>query len=89
MGELGYTVVQTVDINSASYEQLMTVKGIGKTYAQRIIEGRPYQNTEALVKKNGIPRYAYDRIKDLIIAEQPSGKEEHKKELFLTSPMAP
>jgi DNA uptake protein ComE-like DNA-binding protein len=87
MGERDYVLVQIVDINSASYEQLKSVKGIGKTYAQRIVEGRPYQNTEALVKKGGIPRYAYERIKDQIVAGLSSGKEEHQRESFSTSPL--
>jgi len=55
-----------IDINSATPDQLKTLIGIGDIYAKRIVEGRPYQNTEELLKKKIIPEAAYDKIKDQV-----------------------
>ena len=47
-----------VNINTASMEQLMTLDGIGESYAERIIEFRekngPFQSPEDLLKVKGI-----------------------------------
>ena len=61
---------ELLDINSASKEKLMELKGIGPVYADKIIAGRPYKGKDDLVNKNVIPKTTYEGIKSLIIAKQ-------------------
>jgi competence protein ComEA len=61
---------EPIDINSASAEELQSIKGIGEVYAKKIIDGRPYKGKDELVQKKIIPKATYDRIKGQIIAKQ-------------------
>jgi len=63
-----------IDLNSATLEELTTLPGIGNAYAQRIIEGRPFEKVEDIIKVKGIGEKTFEKIKDLI-ATQPSGPE--------------
>ncbi len=61
---------QRVDINSASKEELMKLKGVTATDADRIIQGRPYKTKAHLITHNVIQMTVYSVIKDRIIARQ-------------------
>jgi hypothetical protein len=43
-----------IDINQAAIDELVTIKGIGTQLAKRIVEGRPYENMNDLVRVSGI-----------------------------------
>ena len=60
-----------IDINTASEEEMVSV-GIEKASAKKIIEARPFRNKTELVSKQLLTRTQYDRIKDSLVAKQPS-----------------
>jgi competence protein ComEA len=58
-----------IDINSATLEELIELPGIGEVIGQRVIDARPYADTEELIEKvKGIGEKKYAKIKDLIVA---------------------
>lgn len=61
--------IKPVDLNRASIEQLITLPGMSVTFAQQVIEGRPYNSKTDLLHKRILSDTLYDRIKDLIAVE--------------------
>ena len=58
-----------ININTASLEELTTLKGIGEQKAQKIIEYRkktPFNTKEQIMEVSGIGKSIYDKIKDNI-----------------------
>lgn len=57
-----------ININTASVEQLMTLKGIGESRARDIVDYRmrngSFKKTEDVMKVSGIKEAAYSKIKD-------------------------
>jgi competence protein ComEA len=62
------TKMGSMDINTASVDQLRTLPGIGDTYARRIVAGRPYTSKNQLVSKGILPRNVYDKVQQMIVA---------------------
>jgi DNA uptake protein ComE-like DNA-binding protein len=54
-----------VDVNHASEQELEELPGIGKTYAKKIIAGRPYK-TEADLLRADIPQSTIDKLRHSI-----------------------
>lgn len=61
-----------VNINTASIEELSTLKNIGEKYAKRIIEYRKahkFEKPEEIMEVKGIGEKTYKLNKDIIIIE--------------------
>ena len=61
---------ELLDLNTATREQLVALPGIGETYADAIIKGRPYKTKSELVSKKVIPAAAYKKVRAHVIAHQ-------------------
>lgn len=55
-----------INVNTASFQELDSLPGIGQVYGQNIIEQRPYSSKEELLSKEILPKATFDKIKDLI-----------------------
>ena len=64
-----------ININTASAEELTQLKGVGASYAARIIEFRekngPFQKPEDLMRVPRIGQKTFEKNKDLILVEAP------------------
>lgn len=57
-----------IDINSASAKDLEKLTGIGPSYAQRIVDSRPFSSIDDLTKVNGIGPATLEKIKQQDLA---------------------
>jgi len=77
--------VSSIDINTAPLEELEEIIGIGPVSAQRIIEARPFDSLDDLIKVKGIGEITLQKIKDQGLAwvgpqEKPEPKQPLPKE---------
>jgi DNA uptake protein ComE-like DNA-binding protein len=61
---------EPIDLNTATEDQLKSIKGIGDVYAKKIIDNRPYDKKDQLVSKKVLPKGVYAKVKDQVIAKQ-------------------
>jgi competence protein ComEA len=59
-------VAGPVNINLGTKEQLMDLPGIGASYAEKIIAGRPYASVDELTKVKGIGEKTLAKLRDQV-----------------------
>ncbi|BDV40504.1 ComEA family DNA-binding protein [Methylocystis bryophila] len=57
-------VVAPLDVNSATPEQLASVKGLDKSMVEAIVKGRPFKSLDELTKNKIIPEDAFAKVKE-------------------------
>ena len=57
---------QRININTATKQEIEALPGIGPVKAQAIIDGRPYDKPEDIMKVKGIKQKIFDKVKDSI-----------------------
>ena len=56
----------SININTASIEELDTLSGIGPVTAQKIIDGRPYGSVEEILERKVVSSGVFEKIKESI-----------------------
>lgn len=59
---------EKIDINTATFFKLKSLKGVGENKARQIIRGRPYKTTEEIFAKGMIGEKTYKNIENCIKA---------------------
>jgi DNA uptake protein ComE-like DNA-binding protein len=60
---------KTVNLNTATEDQLITLPGVTHTRATRVIAGRPYDDPHDVVTKHILSEEEYKRIKDRVVTK--------------------
>lgn len=54
-------------LNTARRDELMSVDGIGKGRAKRIIKNRPYENGKQVVQEGVLPEETLEKLKEQLV----------------------
>jgi len=57
---------ELININSASFEELDTLPGVGKITGEKIINNRPFKALDELINKKIVSKSVFENIKSLI-----------------------
>ena len=66
----GWSRDKTVDLNTATKEQLLGLPGVTAAEADRIVAGRPYDKPDQLVARRILSKPAYDKIAGRVTAKR-------------------
>lgn len=66
----GLTRDKRVDLNTATRDQLLTLPDLTGAEADRIVEGRPYNDSNDLITRRIVPKAEYDKIADRVTASR-------------------
>ena len=66
----GLTKPKTVNINEASKPELTSLPGVTDAVADRIVNARPYDNTDQLVTRRVVTTDEYHKIKDRVVVKK-------------------
>ena len=66
----GWNRDKPLDLNTASRDQLMSLPGMSASEADRVIAGRPYNDSVDVETRHIVPKAEYDRIADQITARK-------------------
>jgi DNA uptake protein ComE-like DNA-binding protein len=72
---------QPVDLNSGTKKDIAALPGVGPDRAQNIIDARPFNSKDDLLRKKLLPQSTFDQIKDKVTVEGPkkqSQPENHR-----------
>jgi competence ComEA-like helix-hairpin-helix protein len=65
----------TLDLNTATEEELQSIKGIGTVLATRIIAGRPYKTVDDLLKVKGIALKKLEKFRPYLVVGKEIGND--------------
>ena len=66
----------TLDLNTATVDELLAFPGIGRLYAEKIVQARPFAARSELVSRDVMPVSAYLAIKGRLFVTRPSSGAE-------------
>ena len=69
---------RVIDLNRASFEELLAFEGIGRLYADKIVRARPFASRRELVDRHVLPPAVYSALKHRFHASPVENGEESR-----------